>query len=371
MKGKEMNVAWEPLLEFATEIFAKAGVCIEDAQIEADALVWANLRGVDSHGIMRIPWYIENIETRVMNQTPDIRIEVDTPAVSLIEADRALGPVVTVRVLNMMMEKAAKAGIGWAIIRNVTHQGALGYYTEMVAKRNMAGIVTVNGPPNMAPFGARVAGVQNTPIAIGVPARKHRSLNLDMATSIVAGGKIWNAIEKGISIPETWGIDKNGNPVTNPSDLASLLPVGGPKGSGLAMMFECLCSIMVGNPLLEPVLHGTDTEPASPPATEKKADVIGVRPQYVPKHRQNSIVAAINIGKFTDLEEYKDHVDLLIDGIKSLPKAKGVSEILVPGEVEEKTYDGRVINGIPIPQVTAENLKKLSDKFTVKLPRGL
>ena len=139
MAQGEVRVAWKPLQEFATKVFEQSGMPPEDAEKEAGALIWANLRGVDSHGVLRIPWYIENIDKGVMNPRPNIQTLKETPATLLIEADRALGPVVTIFTMNRVIEKAKKVGICWALIRNLTHQGALGYYSQMAAKQDMAG----------------------------------------------------------------------------------------------------------------------------------------------------------------------------------------------------------------------------------------
>ncbi len=369
MAKTEMKVvAWGPLKAFTKEVFVRAGMPPEDAEAEAGALLWANLRAVDSHGVLRIPWYLDNIEKGVMNPKPKIKVIKETPATILLDADRALGPVVTIKVVDMVVEKARKVGIGWALIRNLTHQGALGYYSQMIAEKGLAGIVFVCNPPNMAPFGAKAPGVHNSPIAISVPAKRHRPLNLDMATSVVAGGKLWLAVDKNIPIPEGWALDKEGKPTTDPKNVGALLPAGGPKGSGLAMMFECLSSVMAGNPVLEPALFGREVGPST---EGKKKQAIGERLAYVPKHIQNSVVAAIDISTFTDLESYKEHIDNLIDGIKALPKAEGFSEIFVPGEPEERNFMERSKSGIPLPEGTIRNLKAVSEKFGVKLPSGL
>ncbi len=362
MARKEMRIPWQSLHEFASNVFVKAGCPHEDAKVEASALIWANLRGVDSHGVLRIPWYVENIDKGIMNPKPIIHTLKETPATLFIEADRALGPVVTVHAVKLTVEKAKKVGICWTLIRNLTHQGALGYYSQMMAEQGMAGLVFVCNPPNMAPHGAKAAGVHNSPIAISVPAKRHPPINLDMATSVVAGGKLWLAVDRGTTIPLGWALDKDGNPTTDPKEYATLLPMSGPKGSGLAMMFECLSSVMAGNPLLEPSLFGTVKE------EEGKSDVQWERPGLVPRHNQNSVVAAINISHFTDLEGYKEHIDNLIDGIKALPKAQGFGEIFVPGEPEERTCLERSRNGIPLPEGTIRNLRGMEKKFGIKLP---
>ena len=304
-----------------------------------------------------------------MNPKPNIQVLKETAATLLVDADHAMGPVATIEVVNMAVEKAKKAGICWALIRDITHQGALGFYSQMMADMDMAGIVFVCSPPNMAPFGAKAPGVHNSPVAISVPAKDHSPLNLDMATSVVAGGKLWLAVDKGEPIPEGWALDKEGNPCTDPTKSGALLPFGGAKGSGLAMMFECLSSVMGGNALLEPALHGRE---GSDTADTEAQKVAGKTLSYLPKrHVQNSVVVAIDISAFTDVANYKETISSLIEGIKVLPKADGVEEIYVPGEREERTYDERVANGIPLPQGTWDKLKVISERFGVALPAEL
>jgi len=350
MAAKETRVAWDVLKQFSKDIFIKAGFTPEGAEAQADVLVWANLRGLDSHGVLRIHWYVELVDKGHMKPKPNIRVQRETPATLLIDADYSPGPMVTVMAMHRVMEKARQVGIGWAVIRNTMHQGAMGYYSLMAAKEGMAGINWVCNPPNMAPHGARAAGLHNSPISMAVPGKRHRPLILDMATSVAAAGKINLALDKGISIPEGWALDKNGKPTTDPKQAVILIPAGGYKGSGLALLFECFSSLFVGNPLLIPALQG------KPGATT---------------HRQNSVVAAVNIGAFTDLEVYKDQVDTLIDQLKALPPAEGFSEVLVPGEPEDRVHDDRVKNGIPLPEGTVRNLQTVAHRFGLAMPQGI
>ncbi len=345
--AKEVRVDGETLERFSKEVFVQAGFSPEGAELQADVLVWANLRGVDSHGVLRIPWYVELVDRGHMKPRPNIRVERETPATILFDGDYAPGPVVTVPAMRRVIEKARAVGIGWALIRNTLHQGAMGYYSLMAAKEGMAGIAIVCNPPNMAPHGAKAVGVHNSPIAICVPAKRHRPLMLDMATSVAARGKLDLAVDKGASIPLGWALDKDGKPTTDPKVAAILLPAGGSKGSGLALMFECLSSLMVGNPLLEPALQ------------KKPGAMI---------HHQNSIVAAIDIGTFTDAEAYKAHVDATLDGIKALPPAEGVTEVLIPGEPEDRVHEERSTRGIPLPEGTVRNLKQVAERFKVRVP---
>jgi LDH2 family malate/lactate/ureidoglycolate dehydrogenase len=344
----DIRVNADDLTRFTTEVFTCAGMPPEDAATEAEVLVWANLRGVDSHGVLRIPWYRDNVDKGWMNPRPNVRILKETPAVLYLDADRAFGPVVTKMAMGRVIEKAATTGIGWALLRNVTHQGALGYYPLMAVEKQMAGIAIVCSPPNMAPYGAKAAGVHNSPIAVGVPAGKHPPLLLDMATSIVAGGKLEVAIDKGVPLGAGWALDAQGNPTTDAHQARILLPAGGPKGSGLALIFQCLTSIMANNPLITPTLRG-----------ENKG------------HVQNSVVAAIDISLFTEIESYEVEVDATIESLKALPKAEGFDEILMPGEPEVKALADRSRNGIPLPPGTVQRLHKAAERYHLRLPAGL
>jgi LDH2 family malate/lactate/ureidoglycolate dehydrogenase len=346
----ETRVPAAELEEFTKGVFIAAGLPSEDAALEAEVLVWANLRGVDSHGVLRIPSYVDMIGRGDMNPRPQIRVEKETAATVLIDGDRALGPVVTTVAMGRAIEKARAAGIGWVVIRNTTHQGAMAYYALMAVEAGMAGIAIVCSPPNMAPFGARAAGVHNSPISIAVPAGRHRPLCIDMATSVAAGGKLSLARDKGVALPPGWALDETGQPTTDATRAKILLPFGGPKGSGLAMMFETLTRLMVGNPLLGPALF--------------KETGAG-------RHRQNSVVAAIDIGAFTDLATYRAEVDRLIDGLRALPRADGVAEVLVPGEPEDRSTEERRRQGIPLPAGTVNNLRAVAARLRVPLPAGL
>ena len=350
MAENEVRIAAGPLQDFTQKVFEKAGLPPQDAAIEAEVLVWANLRGIDSHGVLRIPWYLRSTEAGDMNPRPNIQTLKETPAVLYLDADRAYGPVVTVLAMQKAIEKARQVGIGWALIRNLTHQGAMAYYTELAARRDMAGIAFVCNPPNMAPTGARKAGVHNSPLAIGVPTGDG-SMLYDIATSVAAGGKIRVAQDKRISIPEEWALDENGDPTTDPDLAKYVRPFGGYKGYGMALMFETLSSLMMGRPLLSPWTHEHEDRPSM--------------------YSQNSVVAAIDIATFTDPEQYKKDVDDTIAGIKGLPRQDEAKEIMVPGDPEKATEKDRLTNGIPLPVGTVEKIFAAAEQFSLDLPPEL
>jgi ureidoglycolate dehydrogenase (NAD+) len=345
----DLCVAAAPLQSFMTDVFAALGMPPADAALEAQVLVWANLRGIDSHGVQRVAEYAGQIDAGNVNPKPTLGVLRETPAVAYIDGDWALGPIVTVFAARKVMEKARATGIGWALIRNTMHQGAMGYYTEMIAEAGLAGIAIVSNRPNMAPTGARGAGVHNSPISIAVPRRGGPPLDLDMATSVAAFGKIQVAMDAGAPIPADWGVDAEGEPTTEPHRVRALRPAGTYKGYGLALMFECLTSMMAANPLLMPAPAGSQIRPGS----------------------QNSVVAAIDISLFTDAEAYAAQIDALVGVMHRLPLAAGAEEVLVPGEREDRVRRQRLATGIPLPAGTVAKLQQAGRRFGIPLPAAL
>jgi len=332
------------LADFATSIFRAAGMPAAYAESEADMLVWANVRGIDSHGVLRIPWYIQQIDDGDI--VPDAVPEVvrQTAATALIDAHRAPGPVATMAGVEHAVAKARTCGVAWVVIRSCTHNGALAYYTDRIARDGLIGMTTVCSPPNMAPYGAKAAGLHNSPISIGIPARHHPPIVLDMATSVAAGGKVYFAADQGIPIPKGWALDPDGNDTTDPTKARIWLPLG-PKGSGLAMMFECWSSLLASNPLCVPRM--------ADPSSQGQA--------------QNAMVMAVDVAAFVDPEDYRHAVDELIDSIKALPAA-GPEPIMVPGERENVIGEARMRDGVFLPHGTTRRIDAVAKRFDVGTP---
>lgn len=338
------TVPADALKRFATDIFARAGLPKPDAATIAEVLVWANLRGVDTHGVIRIPRYVGLIETGEMNPRPAMTVSKETPASVLIEADRAAGPVAMMKGTTEALRKARDAGIGFAFVRATTHTAALGYYTLAAAREGMAGIAFSASWPNVAYHGTRAAGVSTSPISIAVPGTE--PVVLDMATSVVSMGKLNQAKRSGAPIPAGWALDKDGKPTTDPQSAQIPLPMAGPKGSGLSFMIECITSLIASNPLLAETLEGT-------PA--------GLR------HRQNGLVIAIDLAQFGDPEYFRREVDRLIIALKSLPVDPEAGEILMPGERGRRTLEQRSRDGIPVQRAVCDELQVLANRLGVPM----
>ena len=347
MTDQTVRVSAEALTNYAIEVFTATGMSPENAGTVAEVLVWANLRGVDSHGVLRIPRYLNLHDMGRMNPTPSMRITDATAATFVVDADRAPGPVAMTYAMNHAIPKAREAGIGWGLVRETSHAAAVGYYILIAAREHMAGIATVASTPNMAYHGARSAGVSTTAIAIAVPGATHPPLMLDMAAVVAAIGKLMQARNSRSPIPEGWALTADGRPTTDADEAVVPMPLGGPKGAGLALMVECLTSLLVDGPILSSKLFGAETGD---------------------RHRQNALVVAIDIAAFVDVELYGRNVDRLVAGIKSLPKADGIDEILVPGEHGDRILKERERDGIPMPPGTWKGLVAAAERFGLNLP---
>lgn len=353
MATDDRRVRADDLQAFTQRVFEGLGMPAADAAVEAEVLVWANLRGVDSHGVTRLESYTNAIDAGSMNVTPQIRVLSERAGAIFIEGDHAMGPVVTTFAVDKVAAKARDAGVGWGLIRNTTHQGAMGYYVERLALQGLAGIAVVCNPPNMAPPGARAAGTHNSPIAFAVPSAERGAVIFDMATSIVAFGKVMVAADKGVPLGADWALDADGKPTTDPAAAKFLRPAGEYKGYGLAFMFECFTSLMAGNPLLAPhILPDRAGDKAKGGA-------------------QNSFVAAIDVSMFGDVDAMRHEVDELVRAEKSLPTQPGVDEVLVPGDPQQRTLEERSARGIPLPPGTWDKIVASAQRHGLEPPAVL
>ena len=340
-----LTVGADELRRFTTDIFARAGLPDADAGVVADTLVWANLRGVDSHGVLRVARYVDWIRAGDVNPVARLVVTTETPAVVVLDGDRAAGPVAMTAAMTHAVRKAREAGVGLALVRGTTHTAALGCYTLMAAREGMAAIALAASTPLMAYHGARAAGVSTTPISIAVPGGTDEPLLLDMSTSVVAMGKLLQASKTGERLPEGSAIDAEGRPTTDPRKATIPLPVGGPKGSGLALMIECLTSLVLGNPIVVEVLEDTTA---------------GRR------HRQNALALALDIARFGDPAAFRREIVRVVRALKALPLAAGFDEILMPGERGSRTHAHRTRDGIPLPSVVVKELQAVARSLGVK-----
>jgi LDH2 family malate/lactate/ureidoglycolate dehydrogenase len=341
-----VTVTAESLRRFVTALFTRVGMSDTHAATVADVLVWADLRGVASHGVTRVPRYVELVAAGDINPRPAMQVRTDTRAAVLLDADRAAGPVAMTDGMRRAIEKARSAGVGLALVRATTHTAALGYYTLMAAREGVAALALSCSWPNMAYHGSRVAGVSTNPISIAVPGGDRGPVVLDMATGVVALGKLVQARKTGTPLAPGWALDAHGNPTTDPAAAHIPLPLGGPKGAGLSLMIELITSLVVSNPLVAETLEDT---------------ALGQR------HRQNGFALAVDIARFCDLPTYRREVDRVVAALKRLPRADGAVDILVPGERGARTLAQRERDGIPLPRATVDELAALATRLGVPM----
>jgi LDH2 family malate/lactate/ureidoglycolate dehydrogenase len=349
-KPAKVIVGADELKGLVAGIFAARGASAADASAVADALVWANLRGVDSHGVSRVPRYLELFDKgeSVADAVPTV--ERPRAAIAIVDAHAAPGPVAMNRAADEAITGARECGIGWASVRGTVHTGAIGYYTSRIADAGFAALGVVAGVPNMAYAGAKGAAVATSPLAVAVPAGKHEVVLLDMATAVMALGRIAQLKAAGKELPPGVALTADGEPTTDPALAKVPTPVGGAKGAGMSLVFEMLASGLVGNPIV-PSFHAGTKE--------------GKR------HRQNGFLLAIDIAAFLPLDEFTATIDDTVDAIKSLPPAEGTSEILVPGERGRRTAAERVTAGIPLGLKVWRELSEVATALDMPVPAPL
>jgi ureidoglycolate dehydrogenase (NAD+) len=335
----------DTLKAYAATLLQAGGYSPSHADRTADILVWANARGANSHGVLRIPRYIEMVEQGLIDPTADPQVVTQDGAMGVVEAARAPGPSAMVTAMDTAIDIASRFNIGWCSARNITHAGAVGYFALRAAERGYIGIVMTASGPLMAYHGAKVSGLSTNPISISAPSTG-LPLLLDMSTSTVALGKIMHAKDTGAAIPEGWAIDADGTPATDPSQVATLTPLGGPKGSGLSLMIEVLSSVLVANPVIATVLGGS-------------------------KGAMNGAALAIKVDAFGTPEVFANHIADLGLRLKSLPKAPNTDEILLPGERGFRLSEMRMRGGIPVAEGTLRRLANLADRLDVAQPAAI
>ncbi len=341
------RIAAEALEGLAREILAAAGTPPAAAAVWAETLVWANLRGVDSHGVMRIPRYLEQIAAGHIRPQAELRLLKSTGGIALLDADGGPGPVAMARAMDEAIAAAKRVHVGWCVARRITHAGAVGHFALRAAAQGMAGLVMTASVPLMAWPGSRGAVVSTNPIAIAVPGGRHPPLLIDLATATAALGKVLGAKQAGTPIPPDWGIDAAGRPTTDPAAVATLQPMAGHKGAGLSLMIECLASLAAANPVIAPALRGELT------------------------YAMNGVAIALDLAAFGDPAEFAESVDDLAATVAAQPRAEGAPALLVPGERGDAELARRRVSGIPLPASVWKQLGEAAARFGVALPAPL
>jgi ureidoglycolate dehydrogenase (NAD+) len=341
-------VGHDELARFIGDALTAKGASAADARTVAEGLVWANLRGVDGHGVSRLPSYLKMIERGEIDPKGRPQLMHDRAATFTLDGGRGFGPVAMMQAIAMAVERARSAGSCFGLVRETTHTGAVGRYTQWMAERGFAALIMGAGPAFVAYHGARVASLGTSPISIAVPGGDG-AIVLDMATSTISNGRIMQALATGSPLPPGSVLTKDGEPTTDPGKAEILLPIGGPKGSGLALMFEMLSSVLAAAPI----------------------QALALGPQKRRRFAQNSAIVAVDISTFRPVADFTRDADTLAALLKSLPRQTGFDEILLPGERAGRTESKRRASGIPIPAKLWDELAALAKASAIKLPAPL
>lgn len=349
MSVSKTTVSSDALLNFCVSCFLKLGVAADHAVITAENLIFANLRGVDSHGVIRLKIYTERLEAGGFKADARREIVSEGEGFALMDAGHGIGQVAGMEAMKLAIVKADKAGLAMVGVKNSNHFGAAGFYALRAVERGMIGMAATNAGPTMAPTGGREGRLGNNPISIAIPAGKYPPIVLDMATGAVAWGKIFVAQQEKKKIPATWALDRNGLPTDDPDAAAGgglIQPFGGYKGYGLSLLIDILTGVLTGGGF----------------STHVKTLYQNLQS---PSHVAHTF-AALRIEGFMPLGEFRRRMDEMIELMQHCPAAPGVDRIYVPGEIEHETEQKRRAGGIPINPTLKEELSALGAKLGVQ-----
>ena len=337
------------LIEFIARVLTNVGLPSADAHVVARLMAEADARGADGHGIFRLPQYVKRIQSGGINTRPRIHTIQDHPATALLDGDNAMGHLVMSRAAEIAIQKAKNSGVAWVGARNSNHAGPASLYARMPLAHDMVGLYIAVGSANhLPPWGGIAMLLSTNPIAIAVPGVNGREITLDMATTNAAYGKVKIKAQRNETMPEGWMMDRQGNALTDPkrADEGFLLPIGGPKGYGLALMFGLLAGTLNG------AAFGND--------------VIDFNRDFSTVTNTGHLIVAVNIAAFADVPAFKEKVDGIWELMKSSPLLPGFDEIRLPGERAAKIYADRASNGVPLTPELQNTLDQLADRLGIE-----
>ncbi|MEI4768263.1 ureidoglycolate dehydrogenase [Psychrobacillus sp. FJAT-51614] len=333
-----MRISREDLKSLIKTKLNKAGLKEDHAEQAADVLVFADERGIHSHGAMRVEYYAERIAKGGINTNPDFRFEKTGPASGVFHADGGNGHTAAKLAMDEAIKMAKENGIAIVGVRDMSHSGAISYFTHQAAQADLIGLTVCQSDPMVVPFGGAEPYYGTNPIAFAAPSSEDgKYMTLDMATTVQAWGKILHARSKNESIPDTWAVDKNGEPTTDPFSVNALLPISGPKGYGLMMMVDVLSGILLGLPF------GNKVSSMYEDLTEYR------------KLGQLHIV--INPEFFGAINQFKKDISQSMDDLNEIKPAPGFSKVLYPGQNNDVVIEEYKENGIEIVEDILEYLR--------------
>jgi LDH2 family malate/lactate/ureidoglycolate dehydrogenase len=345
-------VSFEDLKKFSKRSYMEAGVSSGEAEIVADLLVRSDLRGVETHGVTRLPIYIQRLKKGYVRKKTKISIVKEKGPTAFLDAHGSMGHIAAFKGMEKAIKKAEEFGIGWVSIKDSGHFGVAGLFAMMALKKDFIGYTVSNTAPIMFPLGGRDRIIGNNPLAYAFPAGENRPVVLDFSLSVVSAGKLILCRKKGEKIPLGWAFDKSGSPTDDPYEGweggGSLATMGGHKGYGLALVHEMLTAVLTGGKLSKSIKSLYE---------EDESGIQGACHSFM----------ALDPDCFIGREEFKRGMDLYIKGIKESAKASGIGEILVPGEPEYRTEVQRMEKGIPLNMNTVKELDAFATMLGIPL----
>ncbi len=338
-----LTVSVKQLEDFIHRCLMAVDMPDADARIVAELMAEADLSGSDGHGVFRLPQYVKRVKSGGINVRPNIHVARDHGAMAVVNGDDGMGHLVMRYAADLAMAKAAESGVGWVGVQHGNHAGPAALYARMPMQKDMIGIYIAVGSANhLPPWGGTELLLSTNPIAVGVPAAEEFPIVLDMATTVAAYGKVKTAAQRGEQMPEGWMMDKLGNPLTDPTRATEgfLLPIGGPKGYGLALIFGLLAGTLNGAAFgREVVDFNADSRTST---------------------NTGQLVAALSIEAFMEVDIFKRKVDDVIRSMHASPTLPGVDAVRVPGERSQRIRLERQASGIPVHPGLADKLDSLA-----------
>ena len=348
MAQQDMRVPADRLAAFVASAFIAAGLPAADAETLAGLMVEADLRGSDTHGVIRLPLYVRRIRAGGVNARPNIRVVSDRPSAALIDGDNAMGHLVMRRAAHLAIDKAKVTGIGWVGARMSNHAGPAALYATMPLRHDMIGLYFAVGSNNhLPPWGGGENLLGTNPMAVAVPAQDEPAIVLDMAPTVAAYGKVRLKAQRGEPMPVGWMIDRDGKPLTDPkrADEGYLLPIGDYKGYGLSLIIGLLAGALNRAAL--------------------GRDVIDFVKETGKATNTGQAIAAVAIDALMPAAEFKRAVDQVIRDIRNSRKLPGVERIFLPGEQSHAKFLDRRANGVPMPNALRESLDALARDLAI------
>jgi LDH2 family malate/lactate/ureidoglycolate dehydrogenase len=364
------RISADSLRRFVERVFVQIGYSHDEAINAADVLMWASLRGVDTHGVRNLkPYYVDRTLEGLLQPGAEIRVESETPQTACLDGGFGLGLACACRAMRLAVDKAQNSGVGIACVRNTHHLGPAGYFAHLAVEHGMLGACMTGHffgkghSIGSAPPGCVLPMLSTNPLSFAAPCGRHPPFVLDMSTSVTTINRVEMRGQEGQSIPAGWACDASGNPTTDPNAARIMLPLGGTpelggyKGAGLAMMVSILSGVLSGAwARVEPALSG-----ATPTASQ---------PVQYDQPTMGHFFAAVRIDAFQPLDRFCTAMDAMADALHAAPTNDSTNTVHYPGEIEFATAAERATDGIPIDDRLFDELHGLATRLDLEMPQS-